>query len=624
MKQFAKSFLSLALLLALSVVSVRAASCDDCSDISLGNCSPCFDSSVSGTNCGACSSVYIPRPSYNNTAYFWFPWRKDVDCEMNGIAELGFEYQRSFNADKIAQSLFGSSALHFQGSGISASTRDPLALRADDFGLGQFCDTAVSFKPRIQNYNLNFHGRVGFDNWVEGLYGEVYFAFTHQNRFLDLRTSSTLSTCSVNNSCGVASNGSCGVVSNGGCNTSNSCNTSTNNCSVGVMSNNCFVSTSTACTTPFPAGYMDSGVAVTVPNIVQALDGQTLFGDVATPWSFGRFPTCSQTKNAVSGVALVAGWNFWQSDCGHLGAFFQYVAPTGNKFNPQFLFAPVVGNGRHHELGGGISAHYELWNDDCDQALNVYLDGYVMSALRNCQLRSFDFCGKGCLSRYMLLEALNPTTGAYTETLINGINFATRYARVKISVKGDASLRFVYTKGGFNFGIGYNAYGQSRENLYLTNSVVNNCSGNPVLDPTVNYAFKGCATLYTAGTPHSPALTQSNATIKACGTNDPAPVTIQNPVSLGVTNCNPTNCSPSVANCVSSCDGNSNALSNGVLDVHSGETPKQFTNKGFAHLDYTWAECSYAPYLGIGGEAEGGSRFSLNQWGVWIKGGIQF
>ena len=365
---------------------------------------------------------------------------------------------------------------------------------------------------------------------------------------------------------------------------------------------------------------MDSVSAATVPSIVAALDGQTTFGDMTTPWAFGRFPTCSRSKNAVAGVALVAGWNFWQSDCGHFGAFFQYVAPTGNKPDPRFIFNPVVGNGKHHELGGGISAHYDLWNNDCDQSLTAYLDGYVVTMLSNTQLRSFDFTGKGCLSRYMLLEEVTPATGtptAYTGSLINGINFATRYARVKVSVKGDATLRFVYSNGGFNFGFGYNVYGQSKESLYLTCKVVNDCEGNPLIDPALGYAFKGCANLYSNGVTIAPPLTQSNATITECGTNDVPAKLIQNPTS--------TVASADSSNCSTTCSGAaSNTLSNGVLNLNSGEAPKQFTNKGFATLDYTWAECDYAPYLGIGAEAEGGSKFSLNQWGVWIKGGIQF
>jgi hypothetical protein len=360
---------------------------------------------------------------------------------------------------------------------------------------------------------------------------------------------------------------------------------------------------------------MAAGVASTVGSLEAALTGGT-FGDMQTPWAFGRFPFCSQNKNAVAGVALVAGWNFWQSDCSHFGLFFQYVAPTGNRPDPRYLFSPVVGNGRHHEVGGGLSAHYELWNNDCDQALNVYLDGFVMTALRNCQTRSFDFQGKGCLSRYMLLEALTPATTVplapttYTGALINGINFATRRAQVKISVKGDATLRFVYTHGGFNFGFGYNAYGQSEEDVRLANAPVTDCNGAAAINPAVVYGFKGCASLYTAGGALiAPAVTQSGATINTCGVADAVTQGIPDPVAVAP---------------AASCSGSTDLLSTGVLNLDSGAAPKQFTNKGFATLDYTWNECDYAPYLGIGGEAEGGSKYSMNQWGIWIKGGLQF
>lgn len=611
MKHYKIIFLPIALLLVMSSFhEILTADCSkDCTTSDIVNDSVCTNQ---------CYSVYIPRPTYNNTAYFWFPWRKDVNCEVNGVAELGFEYQRSFNNDHISRALFGGNTIHFQGSSITGASRDPRALIADNFGLSTVCDTVVAFKPRIQNYNLNFQGRLGLDTWVEGLYGELYFAFTHQNRSLHLTNA-----CATGQSCEVVCNAS-PACSFSDCSINSSCDMSPESYTSPLNTcMSCPLTTGTVCTTPFAAGYMAAGVAPTVANLSAALTGAT-FGNMTTPWAFGQFPLCSQTKNAVSGVAVVAGWNFLQNDCGHLGLFFQYVAPTGNKPDPRLLFSPVVGNGKHHEVGGGLSAHYEVWSNDCGQELNIYLDGYVMTALRNCQIRSFDFLGKGCLSRYMLLEGLNPVTPAtYAGFLINGINFATRKADVKISVKGDATLRFVYSHGGFNVGLGYNVYGQAQESICLKNEAIA-CNGVDILNPQFVYGFKGCASPYVNGTAVTPAITQSNATIKSCGTNDATPVVIQNPVGISVTSCNAT-CSPVSNNCSTGCSDKSNAaLFNGVFDVDSGAAPKQFTNKGIVTLDYTWEECNCAPYLGIGGEVEGGSKYSLNQWGIWLKGGIQF
>jgi hypothetical protein len=609
MKQFAKTFLRLSLLLAIGVVSgLQAASCDDCSDFSLQSCgtscntsnncsNDCISSSSTCGNC--CSSIYIPRPTINNTAYFWSPWRKDIDCEFNGYFDLGFEYQRSFSHKHISRALFGGETIHLQGSGITGAARDPRALIADNFGLSATCDQTIGFKPRIQNFNLNFRSHFGFDNWVEGLYGEVNFVFTHQQRNLHI-TNGTCSTSTLFNGYGSGCSNSCDNS-----NTSFNCSTGcSNNNSCGTLSTGSGAGLNASCLTPFAAGYMGAGVVPTLGTLTAALTGQT-FGDMTTPWAFGQFPFHHQKENRVAGVALVAGWNFWQSDCSHFGLFFQYIAPTGNRPNPTHLFSAVVGNGKHHEVYGGLSTHYELWNNDCDQALNVYLDGYAGSALSSCQTRSFDFAGKGCLSRYMLLEEVTPATGtptAFAGALINGINFTTRKAKVKISVKGDATLRFVYSNGGFNFGFGYNVYGQAKESLYLTNGLPTGCNG-AALNTSVGYAFKGCA-------PITPFATQSTATINTCGVNDTIATAIGNPVGIA----------PATSCSTSSLD----TLSNGILDLNSGAAPKQFTNKGFFTLDYTWAECSYAPYLGMGVEAEGGSRKSMNQFGVWIKGGIQF
>ena len=212
-------------------------------------------------------------------------------------------------------------------------------------------------------------------------------------------------------------------------------------------------------------------------GIVQALSGDFTFGDMTTPWKFGRFVFGQQTLNALAGLDIILGYHFWKSDCGHFDAFFQYVAPTGNRPNARFVFSPIAGNGHHHEFGAGIDAHWQLRKTDCS-SWNLYINGDITTLLPDCQVRSFDFKAKGCLSRYMLLKELSPiaptvtpfsatsanptinynsiildypATFAYTGNTINAINFATRFAKVKIDLKADASLRLVYQRKCFRF-----------------------------------------------------------------------------------------------------------------------------------------------------------------------------
>jgi hypothetical protein len=450
------------------------------------------------------------------------------------------------------------------------------------------------------NINLNVHSHFGLDPILNGLYADVSFAFTHSSRTMGMQVAG----------------GNCGV---GNASVANSCNgCAVQNCSLPAPTN-CCVSTSSACFTPFPAGYMAAESAATVPSVIQALQGQTLFGDMQTPWSFGKFATCALKQNQVSGVTVQLGWNFWNTDRASLGGFFQYVAPTGNKPDPSYIFSPVAGNGKIHMLGGGVTANYTLWKNRSNEneSFSVELNGNVMASLTSHQVRSFDFCGKGCMSRYMLLEAINPSTNAYAGSLINGINFATRGTDVRQPVTGDASLRFSYNNGGFSMGFGYNIFGQQQEKCKINCKPVIGCDGAPVLNPNVVYGFKGCASLYTGGIPLSPAQTESNATIRSCGTVDvPTPNIIPDPSALCANAC------ASIPDCATT--NNCGRVCLGDLDVSSGQTPTQITHKGSVDFNWNWSKHPCSPSFSFGAEAEGGTAASLRQWAVFVRTGFSF
>jgi hypothetical protein len=527
--------------------------------------------------------------------------------------ELGVEYQRSFKDKDIAKALFGTETLKFQGSQIA--DRDSSALLADYFGLSPFTDSSLSLKPRIENVNLHFQSYFGMDCWLEGLYAQVNFTFTHQKR--ELR--------SCNNSC---------------------------------------TSTVTTSTEVFPAGYMSDVAADPTTDIKTALGGDFLFGDMQTAWTFGRFKFCDMTENKVAGVDLILGYDFWRNDCSHFGAYFMYVAPTGNKPCAKNVFSPVVGNGKHHEIGGGLEGHWKLWDGNCDDSITAYFDGNITTALKNHQDRSFDFKNSGCMSRYMLLKELVPTTSTiafeYDGTLINAINWTTRRVDVKIPVKGDATLRFVYKRGCFDFGLGYNFYGQTHEKISC------NLDKFPCNDTFANkhYGKKGCNGtdyfVYTREAANTFPLTEtvalnatsSNAAISGtnpCGTTDNpvdtsvlhTPLADGDIVAVDYTAPFLTNGLELQANALAGHITDVNVIDQAIiphahisdpavevtsadLDKKSAESPKQISSKGFATMNYTWTDCDWTPYLGIGAEVEGGSQETLKQWGVWIKGGISF
>ncbi len=668
MKQFSKI---LGVMLLVATVALMQADCGSsgCNTSCNNSCdNSCNDSCNNSCNnscntsgcfsCNNCHSIFLPRDQGANLAYFGFaPYthKFDMDCFYGGW-DIGFEYKQSFKNHRIAECLFGNDTLTFLGTdALISGTRPTCALIADNFGISPFANGSIEFRPRIRNELINFNFYLGFDEWWSGFWIKAWapLVFAQWN----LRGECTNTPCGTNNCCNF-SDSSCNNSCDSSCN--NSCGSS--NCNVGC-SNTCSLSnTCTLVTTPFPAGCVapvSAGAITPASSIQQALSGDFTFGNMTTPWNFGRFRFCDQKKVALADIWVQFGYNFWNCEDYHVGAFFQFVAPTGTKLDQKWarnVFSPIIGNGKHWEVGGGLSAHAEIWSCE-DQSWTVYLEGYANHLFKNCQVRSFDFLGNGCLSRYELLAEYTLTGTTYTANgnLINAINFNTRRAESRISVKGEAIIKFVYRNCGWSAGIGYDFFGQDHEKLCIKSGAL--C--DPSLDSRF-FGIRGCtpvqgllytttliggagAPVFATATPTAVNVTasESNATATACGTVDHAVSTLVSPVtgvagSVVLDPCVPFTVTSLVTTVASATATPNLIVSNSVppvlvsvdsLDPRSGAAARQIIHKLFGTLDYSWLECDYTPFVGIGVEADFAScknTCSLNQWGVWIKGGMAF
>lgn len=486
-------------------------------------------------------------------------------------------YQGSFNDKNIAKTLFGTDTLHFQGSYVT--DRASTSLVADYFGLSDTFDGSLHIKPSIYNVNVNFGGFLGLDEWVEGLWTSLDFTFAHQGRKLEA-------------------------------------------CPTGTLINGLDY---------FEAGYMATTTAATTSSMKTALGGQFLFGDMQTPWAFGRFDFCTRSANKVASVDINVGYDFLNCEDYRFGAYFRFGIPTGTKIDCDYakhIFNPVVGNGHHWELGGGITSAYELWNCDGDQNITAYLDGYLVTLLKNHQVRSFDIIQTNtitpqcsALSRYGLMKQLTadvaPLNYAYAGSLINAINFTTRCTEVSVALKGDATLRFVYRNGGWDLGFGYNFFGQSHDKVCIK-AAKSPCSG--VVDADV-YGLKGTEGVaywtyndidqdYTNEVPYN--ATNRDASIFDGGTQD-------NPYLDGTPG-QPWDSFNIVYPSAPAVPLNATT----DLFKKSGVNHHLISNKGFINSHYTWADCDWTPYIGAYVEVEGASRNSLSLWGVAVQGGISF
>ncbi len=592
------------------LTSESCASCNGISEIPSG-CPSCSCSSATtdascdlGPTCVPCQkscyiacnkprSIYVPRSQGANTARELVGWEEFIYRCTPGCNYITtghtLSYTQSFKPNEIAQYFFTKSTIDFTGSQVQ-DAESCGGLLADYFGLSPYFKGSLKVNPTIQNIIFDNQVFVGLDSYLCGAYARIHAPLVYTRWDL------------------------------------NACQTENDNLQ------DC---------APFPPCYMSGDTAESTCNILEALSGNYLFGDMQQPWEFGRFSPCAQTKVRLADIDLILGWSYYLNPISHFSGYLQVVAPTGNKPNSEFIFEPIIGNGKHWEAGGGISGHLVLWSKDCDQSLAMYIEGNVTHMFANTQCRSFDFCSNGPLSRYSLLKEfkLQDSGYEYTGNLINAINFTTRSADVSVSVKGDVSAKLAYRSDCWNVDVGYNFYGKTEECIKLK------CQEQP---DDIFYALKGtsdvCALEYmvTDTLPEEFGQlqkklpidsTQSTSTICSAGQTDNQeyvkPTNNNDIVVTSFSNQSGPIEAPGVILATTSAEPK--FVTADDLNLESGAAGPNATHKVFALFGYSPVNfCrNYVPYIGFGGEFEVNAlacneRTSLNQWGIWLKGGMAF
>jgi hypothetical protein len=555
--------------------------------------------------CG--TSVYIPRSQGDNTAREFAGWhpfiyKYNVDQNYTSVA-LITEFTKSRRPARIANSLFCSDCLTFSGSQFAGRVNGSEII-ADNFGLSPFFQGSLKVNPKIENYILDFNLYFGLDEWLPGLFLRVNAPITHTKWNLGLDECSPCQTLLTSTNCELLLTG-----------------TSVLPCPAPACGNGGVV---------FPFS-----PSIIYPSLRVALSGDYLFGDMRTPWQFGRFSFCAQETTKLADLDLMLGLNLWDSPWYNFALYFKGVLPTGSRVLSRTVFEPIAGNGHHYEAGIGFEGHVNLLGDPCStyQTLGIYAEGNITHLFTAHQIRSFDFLRNGLLSRYLLLKEFASDNITYTGNEINAINYNTRNALVSIKVKGDLTVKLAYRNDSWTIDLGYNIYGQSAEEVCIKTDC-------PCDLDRRRFGIKGttgvCAREYTVvdGTLGGLVIslplnaTQSTATIFG-----PAP--IDNPVLV------PPTMPGDVVVSAFSPQGPGTPVSTIIpaiasmppvlihcrdLDPNSATQRSILTHKIFTHIGYIWFDTCWEPFVGVGGEFEfmGKKHNGLNQWGVWLKTGINF
>ena len=559
----------------------------------------------------------IPRSETVNAAREIAGWQEHINDYDVGRTYwslyLAPEYKRSFRKQQLVDFLLGGDDC-FAVQGSRALARDSRALLADYFGLPADFKSTIRFSPQISSFIFDMNMYIGLDGCAEGWYVRIHAPVVHTKWDLHLKECVDM---------------------------------------VGTATH--------------PAGYMG---AMQVPrqdlasSFQEAMTGTfcnkcrqlkpLVFGDMQSPLAYGRI-LGRRTASRLSDVHFIVGYNFINDEDYHFGFNTRISAPAGTQPDARYFFQPIVGNGHHWEVGGGVTSHCIFWSsaDELD-FFGFWLDATITHMFADTQVRSYDFCGNPG-SRYILLSEIVPIDDAdvqvdgmpieqqYIGKLFPAINKTSLCSKISMKVQVDMVAKIAYQQKGVQADFGYNLWYRSPEKLHARQ-----CFDGYL-------ALKGDAQVYgfvsqTAGNltindPLKLNATQSQATLRQgqgagnfVAGAEFANANVDNPALADDSNGNPLlqlNQNDAawlmIAQQQISTSNPPIVLTNCDVDEQSALNPRALSHKMFGNVSYTWEDIDeqYAPFLGGGFEVEWrcncfNDNSAISQWGLWAKGGLSY
>lgn len=274
-----------------------------------------------------------------------------------------------------------------------------------------------------------------------------------------------------------------------------------------------------------------------------------------------------RSESGVADIDFVLGYKLLHNAKYHAAVGMGVTIPTGNEAKGDWLFEPMVGNGKHWGLGGDLCAGARVWeNEESSVKVNLamkyrYLfesnERRVLGLFGSDQVRNSNLAQYALLGKQSTLE---------NQPLVPAANVLAMNCDVTPGSQLDADLGMSYHRGGFSLDLGYNMYFKEAESVKRKDSLA---EGYGIVD-------------------------------RAYSTNDPLDSTgfdLQN----------------------------SAALTNANVDAKSAETPSQFTNSIYGGAGYVFKSWDCPLMLGAGAKYEWANNNSaLDQWGAWLKVGVGF
>ena len=354
------------------------------------------------------------------------------------------------------------------------------------------------------------------------------------------------------------------------------------------------------------------------PNtITQAFAGHKLTSDWSERWQYGKIDG-KKTECGLADIDVKLGYKIWDKKVFKLSANLGLTVPTGNKAEGVYFFEPIVGNGKHWALGGGLDTTIRLWkNEEATKKLLFYLAADYRYLFSNNQVRTLELKNNPW-GRYIRMRQQDP--GDATMVLANsvpGINVMTRNVKVTPGSQLDALASLNLKCKHWNFELGYNLWVRDSENVKLKEAWNTPGTFGLIADTTAYQAesIAGAATRL-SWTDNTPAVV-GNAISTTVVQGQVLPQLIRG--QLATTGVSPD--TTIAANANTNVNNRSRFIEESDVDMCGN--PTAVSHKIFGGLSYGFEFKDQPMFVNLGGSYEFAQNNAvLEQWAVWFKLGV--
>ncbi len=276
------------------------------------------------------------------------------------------------------------------------------------------------------------------------------------------------------------------------------------------------------------------------------------------------------SKTGLADIDVALGHKCIYKKNRHLFLNIGVTIPTGTKVRGDYLWAPVVGNGRHVGLGAGVDAGIQVWKSKRAKAKILFAADYRY-LFEATEQRTIGLQDSGVpMAHYFLAQKVNAPADT---PLFPAANVLTQDVRVKPGSQIDAMIDFSFMCSKFTVDFGYNMFWKDQESVWVKNWSDNTYVIVPAsFDTSLVFSAADCSVLNLVH-------------------QDTRPTTAEE-----------------------------------LLDVDAATSPAQLTHKIFGGVGYTFNVCCNHPLsIGAGASYEFVStNAALENYSFWIKAGVSF